>query len=86
MKMKAAIRANGRARRRAMIVALAALALPACATKKDLKNLRDEMVAMQMHQDSLFRETQRQNRLLLVTMRTSFDMQRDAQGQTSHRF
>jgi tol-pal system protein YbgF len=69
-----------------MIVALAALALPACATKKDLKNLRDEMVAMQMHQDSLFRETQRQNRLLLDTMRTSFDMQRDAQGQTSHRF
>jgi tol-pal system protein YbgF len=84
--MKAAICAGGRARRRAVIVALAALALPACATKKDVKNLRDEMVAMQMHQDSLFRETQRQNRLLLDTMRTSFDMQRDAQGQTSHRF
>jgi tol-pal system protein YbgF len=48
--------------------------------------MREEMVAMQLHQDSLFRETQRQNRLLLDTMRTSFDMQRDAQGQTSHRF
>lgn len=86
MKTGAAVRADVRARRRAIVVALAALALPACATKKDLKNLRDEMVLMQQHQDSLFRETQRQNRLLLDTMRTSFDMQRDAAGQTSHRF
>jgi len=64
----------------------AAVVLTGCATKKDLKLLRDEVVRMQVRQDSLFREMQRQNRMLLDTLRSSFDLQMDAQGQTSHRF
>ena len=64
----------------------AALVAPGCATKKDLRLLRDEMVSLQAHQDSLFRETQRQNRLLLDTLRASLSVQLDAAGQTSHRF
>jgi tol-pal system protein YbgF len=64
----------------------AAVIVSGCATKKDLKQLRDEVVLMQVRQDSLFREMQRQNRMLLDTLRSSFSMQLDAQGQTSHRF
>jgi len=63
-----------------------AVTAPACATKKDLKQLRDEMLALQAHQDSLFREVQRQNRLLLDTLRQSYTIQQDAAGQTSYRF
>ena len=64
----------------------AAVVVSGCATKKDLKQLRDEIVVMQARQDSLFREMQRQNRMLLDTIRTAFVMQADAQGQTSFRF
>jgi TolA-binding protein len=62
------------------------LVAPGCATKKDLRLLRDEMVLLQAHQDSLFSETQRQNRLLLDTLRANLSVQMDAAGQTSHRF
>lgn len=78
---------RGRGRGRALAVALAcALLLPACATKRDLKDLRDELVALQLRQDSLFRQTQAQNRLLLDTLRSAFAAQLDQRGQTSHRF
>jgi len=81
---------GGRAMRRAaqgLATGLcAAVIVSGCATKKDLKQLRDEVVLMQVRQDSLFREMQRQNRMLLDTLRSSFSMQLDAQGQTSHRF
>lgn len=78
---------GGRGRGRALLLALAcALLLPACATKRDLKDLRDELVALQMRQDSLFQQTQAQNRLLLDTLRTAFAAQLDQRGQTSHRF
>lgn len=63
-----------------------AVTAPACATKRDLRDLRNEMLALQAHQDSLFRDVQRQNRLLLDTLRQSFSIQQDAAGQTSHRF
>jgi tol-pal system protein YbgF len=67
-----------------------AVSAPACATKKDVKQLRDEMLALQAHQDSLFRDVQRQNLQLLDTLRESlresFTIQQDAAGQTSHRF
>jgi TolA-binding protein len=63
-----------------------ALAASGCATKKDLRLLRNEMISLQAHQDSLFRETQRQNRLLLDTLRANLSVQMDAAGQTSHRF
>jgi tol-pal system protein YbgF len=63
-----------------------AVTTPACATKRDLRDLRTDMLALQAHQDSLFRDVQRQNRLLLDTLRQSFSIQQDAAGQTSHRF
>lgn len=81
---------SGRAMRRAargLAAGLsAAVVVTGCATKNDLKQLRDEVVQMQVRQDSLFLEMQRQNRVLLDTLRSSFSMQLDAQGQTSHRF
>src|SRR5690606_8726139 len=78
---------RGRGRGRALAVALAcALLLPACATKRDLKDLRDELVALQLRQDSLFRQTQAQNRLPPDTLRSAFAAQLDRRGQTSHRF
>lgn len=39
--------------------------LGACATKRDVRDLRDEMAAMRAAQDSALREMQRQNRLML---------------------
>jgi len=69
----------------ALLVASTAAAT-GCATKKDLKLLREEVLALQSRQDSLFRVQERNNRLLLDTVRVSFDIQRDAAGQTSHRF
>lgn len=79
-------KASRRAARGLAFGLCAAVVVSGCATKKDLKLLRDEVVAMQVRQDSLFREMQRQNRMLLDTLRSSFDLQLDAQGQTSHRF
>jgi tol-pal system protein YbgF len=70
----------------ALLVALGAASWTGCATKKDLKLLREEVLALQARQDSLFRVQERNNRLLLDTVRVSFDIQRDAAGQTSHRF
>ena len=75
-----------RAARALLLSVGAAVALSGCATKGDLKRMRDEMVAMQAHQDSLFREMQRQNRMLLDTIKAGYSAQLDAQGQTSHRF
>lgn len=63
-----------------------AVTAPACATKRDIRDMRTETLALRAHQDSLFREVQRQNRLLLDTLRSSFTIQQDAAGQTSHRF
>jgi tol-pal system protein YbgF len=77
--------ARGRGRALALL-ALAAALLPACATKRDLRDLRDEMVTLQASQDALFREIQAQNRLLLDTLRSSFAAQLDQRGQTTHRF
>jgi len=79
-------KAMGRAARGLAAGLCAAVLVSGCATKKDLKQVRDELVVMQVRQDSLFREMQRQNRMLLDTIRTSFVMQADAQGQTSFRF
>jgi tol-pal system protein YbgF len=78
---------TGRGRGRALLLVLACtLVLPACATKRDLRDLRDELVALQLRQDSMFRQTQAQNRLLLDTLRSAFADQLDQRGQTSHRF
>ena len=42
--------------------------LGACATKRDVRDLRDEMAAMRAANDSAFREMQRQNRALLDSL------------------
>lgn len=49
---------GGRGRRRLALVALLAASMPltACATKKDMKLLREEIMLMQARQDSLYRE------------------------------
>jgi tol-pal system protein YbgF len=76
-------------RRRAAvrIAVVAALAVPvgACATKRDLKDLRDEVIIMQMRQDSLFRVMQMQTRMLLDTVRVSFDLQQNVRGDIGFR-
>lgn len=75
-------------RRRATLFAVtAALVAPlaACATKRDLKDLRDEVIVMQMRQDSLFRVMQMQTRMLLDTVRVSFDLQQNVRGDIGFR-
>jgi tol-pal system protein YbgF len=69
------------------IVLVAALVAPlgACATKRDLKDLRDEVIVMQMRQDSLFRVMQMQTRMLLDTVRVSFDLQQNVRGDIGFR-
>lgn len=73
-------------RRAALAAALAIGAGTGCATKGDIRTLQGDIQALQARQDSLFDETQRQTRLLLDTMRTSFAIQQDVRGETSHRF
>ncbi|MCI0433068.1 MAG: hypothetical protein L0271_05380, partial [Gemmatimonadetes bacterium] len=76
--MISAVRRSGP---RTIRVAALALVLGAgaagCATKSDVRLLQQDINALRARQDSLFRETQRQTRLLLVTLRTSFAIQQD---------
>ncbi|HEX6693706.1 MAG TPA: tol-pal system protein YbgF [Longimicrobiales bacterium] len=67
------------------VLAMAA-ALSACATKSDIRTLQETLTAMQMHQDSVLRNIQIQNRLMLDTLRSSMALTLDTRGQTSHRF
>ncbi len=59
--------ANREAGRTPRLLALALLPvlLAGCATKRDLRDLRSEMVALQLRQDSLFQLLQAQNDLLM---------------------
>ena len=50
---------------RLLALALLPLLLSGCATKRDLRELRAEVVALQLRQDSLFRIVQDQNDLLM---------------------
>lgn len=68
----------------ALLVVMVGLA--GCATKGDIRTLQTDIRALQLRQDSLFNETQRQTRLLLDTLRSSFAVQQDVRGETSHRF
>jgi TolA-binding protein len=81
---RARSRPGAATRRRAAlrIVVLAALVAPAagCATKGDVRDLRDEIIMMQVRQDSLFRVMQMQTRMLLDTVRVSFDLQQNVRG------
>jgi tol-pal system protein YbgF len=65
------------------LLALGVLLLGGCATKGDVRNLRNEMYWMRQHQDSVLVEIQRQNRLLLDSIRTTMQMTQDARGTTA---
>jgi tol-pal system protein YbgF len=63
------------------------LMLPGCvATKQDIRTMQEQMLQMQAHQDSSIRLIERQNRILLDTLRRSMSLTLDARGQTSHGF
>lgn len=76
-------RAGARALSACVLVALVGTG---CATKKDLKLLRDEVIVLQQRQDSTMRAMDQGYRLLLDTLRTNFMAQLDMRGETSHRF
>lgn len=87
--MRAAMRDSRGARRRATFAVLLVgglVSLTGCATKKDVRTLQGELLAMQARQDSAMMALQRQNRQLLDSLRTSMAMTQDVRGQTSHRF
>lgn len=70
-----------------ILILLSCIALlGGCATKSDVRTLQDGMAAMQRHQDEALADLARQNRLLLDSLRNAMNLQRDAAGQTSHRF
>jgi tol-pal system protein YbgF len=73
-----------RRRLRLAVGALAVLGLNACATKSDIRTLQTDMLRMQAHQDSVLQEIQRQNRLLLDSIRQTMVLTVDARGTTAN--
>lgn len=65
-------------------VAAALLGSTGCATKSDMRNLQTELRVLQLHQDSVLMEIQRQNRLLLDSIRTTMALTVDARGTTAN--
>jgi tol-pal system protein YbgF len=61
----------------------AMLALGGCATKSDIRSMRTDLTVMQQRQDSVLLEIQRQNRLLLDSIRASIALTVDARGTTA---
>jgi tol-pal system protein YbgF len=59
------------------------LLVSACATKGDVRNMRTDLQRMQERQDSVLFELQRQNRLLLDSIRASIALTVDARGTTA---
>lgn len=70
--------------RRMILAAVGLLMLGGCATKGDVRALRDEMYWMRQHQDSVLVEIQRQNRLLLDSISTTMALTVDARGTTAN--
>lgn len=66
------------------LAAAGMLVLGGCATKGDVRSLRNEMYWMRQHQDSVLQEIQRQNRLLLDSISTTMAMTIDARGTTAN--
>ncbi|CAN5673331.1 hypothetical protein BH23GEM9_BH23GEM9_18750 [soil metagenome] len=69
---------------RRLALAVAAVAATGCATKGDIRTLQQDLVLMQQHQDSVLLEIQRQNRLLLDSVRTTISLTQDARGTTAN--
>jgi tol-pal system protein YbgF len=57
-----------------------------CATKSDVRDVQEEVARLAARQDSLLSETRRQTQVLLDTLESGFNVQRDLRGETSHRF
>jgi tol-pal system protein YbgF len=66
------------------LAAAGLLVLGGCATKGDMRSLRNDMAWMRQHQDSVLSEIQRQNRLLLDSVRTTMALTVDARGTTAN--
>jgi tol-pal system protein YbgF len=67
-----------------LVGAAGLIVLGGCATKGDMRDLRNEMYWMRQHQDSVLTEIQRQNRLLLDSISTTMALTVDARGNTSN--
>ncbi len=65
---------------RLLALCLVVLTLGGCATKRDLRELRAEMVALQLRQDSLFEVVQRQNDLLMDSISGNREIVLNARG------
>lgn len=74
--------ANREAGRTPRLLALALIVplFAGCATKRDLRDLRAEMVALQLRQDSLFQVVQRQNAQLMDSISGNRVIVLDARG------
>jgi tol-pal system protein YbgF len=72
-----------RGARLGLLVVAAALST-GCATKSDMRNLHTELRTLQLRQDSVLMEIQRQNRLLLDSVRTTMALTVDARGTTAN--
>jgi tol-pal system protein YbgF len=77
-------RARGRAGVALLVGGL--VSLTGCATKKDVRTLQGELMAMQARQDSAMRVLQRENRMLLDSLRKAMEMTQNASGTTINRF
>ena len=65
---------------RLLALVLFSLLFAGCATKRDLRDLRAEMVALQLRQDSLFQVVQRQNLLLMDSVLENREIILNARG------
>ena len=65
---------------RLLALCMVALALSGCATKRDLRELRAEVVALQLRQDSLFAVLQQQNDLLMDSLSGNREIILSARG------
>ncbi|MEX0891877.1 MAG: tetratricopeptide repeat protein [Gemmatimonadota bacterium] len=62
----------------------ALLALPACATKGDMRNLQMEMSGLEERQEEAFRTLERRLAMLLDSVELTLELQRNMQGQTAN--
>lgn len=73
-----------RLRARMLPALLGAVALlGGCATKRDVRTIQQDIQLMQQRQDELLRDLQRQNRLLLDSIRHTMTLTQDVRGATA---
>lgn len=74
----------GRMLRTLPLAVTALIVLGGCATKGDVRSLREDLQAMQQRQDAALRELQQQNAMLLDSIRTTMSMTVDTRGTTAN--